>query len=440
MPVRPSTRSDAGVPPPPSLGKLLSEHRSPRSLKVLAALSGPLLLLMGVAAFVGAVDHDPHEPLAARVGLGVLGFGFAAFGAAVLVVTGRKAATLVQLYEGGIVELFYDRRREVTWRDVRSFRHKLHAHGLYRFSEVTLELVGGERLRFNSQHSQGLEAIAAKVEREIMAETLPAMRKGLQSDDALSFGKLSASRQGIRYGKRLLPWAELATAQVRLGFLEVFRHGDAAPTLRVNVMRLERVNALLALVRERRRRDACSPPFAASFAFRQVRGKLWLQSLLVAPLVALFLGFGSYSAYRALSALDAKRATHAKAPGEYFVWALLGACLAIFLGLGWWHDVRVRLHRQRLARNLALNGKLMPALVLEKSYEEWSFHSGWRYRYLTPAGFEATDKLDVYSEAEPWSSGSNYLLALCSPDERESVLISASGYPLARLPATPEAS
>ncbi|MEO6599322.1 MAG: DUF6585 family protein [Polyangiaceae bacterium] len=424
---------------PAFLGKHLSTHHAPRFLKVAALLGGPLLLLLGLVAFVGALDPDPKEPLAARIGLTLVGACFAGLGAAVLLVWWRKQATLVELYEGGIVALVGSERRELAWGDVLSFQRSTLTSALYRLSVLIFELRDGGQLNFTSQRPDDVEVIANRLEREITAQSLPRLRQILQSGRALSFGKVSASLLGVHHRKRLIPWEEVAAAQVRRGFLEVLKHGDAAPTLRVHVSRLRRVDALLALVNDQRQRTELSPPFTDSPAFRRVRRKLWLQSLLAGTLVAVFCVSGGDSLYLALRALDMTRSVLVQEAGPYFVWAVVSSCVAVVLGLGWWHEVRLRLRRQRLAQRLAATGKLVPVLVLEKSTDEWSFHSGWRYRYLTPGGFEATDKLDVGSGvAEPWRSGSDYLLALCSPDERESLLFSASGYPLARLPATPD--
>jgi hypothetical protein len=119
-------------------------------------------------------------------------------------------------------------------------------------------------------------------------------------------------------------------------------------------------------------------------------------------------------------------------------WALAGVVLGAFLGAGFAHDIARRMRRQRLTLRLAHSGKLTKVLVLESERDEFSFHSTWRYRYLTPGGVEATDSVEGGAGgAEAWSEGDDYLLALCSEDERESVLLSASGYPLAALPARP---
>lgn len=154
---------------------------------------------MGVGAFAGALDHDPREPVAVRVFLAVVGLCFGGLGAALLVMLRRKAATSVQLYEGGMVELVGAKRREVAWRDVLSFRQIDYAQGLYRISELKLELRDGTRLRFNSQHLQGLSAIVARLEREIASEALPGLRQSLQSGQTLSFGTLALSRQGVHH-------------------------------------------------------------------------------------------------------------------------------------------------------------------------------------------------------------------------------------------------
>ncbi|HKO47474.1 MAG TPA: DUF6585 family protein [Polyangiaceae bacterium] len=440
MPARAAALSDAERLPERPLGRRLSTHRAPRSLKLVGLLGAPPLMALGLFMFALALAPDSKERLSARVVFALVGTCFAGLGAFLVLLLRRKLATVVQLYEGGIVELVGAKRREIAWGDVLNFERSYYASGLYQLSVLSVKLRDGRRLNLNSQHLQDMDAIANRLEHQVTELLLLAMRQSLRLDQALSFGKVAASRQGIHFRKRVLPWQDVAIAQVRVGFLEVMKHGDATPTLRVHVSRLQRVDALLTLVNEQRQRAGGAPPFTASASFRRVRSKLWLQSLLVGPLVAALFGAGSYCLYRALRALDASQGVLVRGAREYLAWALLSACLGAFLGLGWWHDVRARLRRQHLAQRLAATGKLVPVLVLEKIYEEWSFHSGYRYRYLTPGGFEATDKVDLGSgAAEPWRSGSDHLLALCSPDERESVLIGGSGYPLSRLPAAPDA-
>jgi len=122
MKARSAAISDADLLSERPLGKLLSTHRAPRSLKFVALFGGPLLLALGLLMFVGALDPDPKQPLAVRFFLTLAGASFGALGAAVLVVLRRKQATLVQLYEGGIVELNGKKRRTLAWEDVLSFQ------------------------------------------------------------------------------------------------------------------------------------------------------------------------------------------------------------------------------------------------------------------------------------------------------------------------------
>lgn len=429
------------MPSPPALGALISEHRCGRMLTVVAVLAGPLLLLMGVG-LVGALFlfPEPDRPLAGTVTIAAFGVGAVALGVLVLVVWRRKHNTQVLLYEGGIVELVWQKRRELSWQAIASFDYRTIATGTYVVTQLTIVPKDGKRWRLNSQHVQGLEAIAAKLAGEVTDLTLPAMREHLAVGERVGFGQLALSPDGIHKKRRLLPWSEVADVWVHAGFLRVLRHGDAVAALVVSAARLERIDALLVLIRENCQRAPAHTPLAASSSFRQVVPKLVAQTVLGVPLAALFFGFSGYNLWRAFRVLNVTPA-HYRDSASPLGWALVTGAIGVFLAAGYYYDLTRHLRQHRLARKLAKDGKLVPVMVLENKYEEWSFHSGWRYRYLTPHGFEAVDRIDVgLGGAATWSADSAYLLALCSPDERESVLITMSGYPLAQLPVTSNAS
>jgi hypothetical protein len=166
-----------------------------------------------------------------------------------------------------------------------------------------------------------------------------------------------------------------------------------------------------------------------------------MQTMLGLPLAALFFGFAGYNLWRAFRSLNVAATNHYRGAASPLAWAVVTAALGVLLAAGYYYDLTRHLRQHRLARRLARDGKLVPVMVLENKFEEWSFHSGWRYRYLTPRGVEATDRVDVgLGGAATWANDRTYLLALCSADERESVLITLSGYPLAQLPALPQPS
>ena len=73
-------------------------------------------------------------------------------GAAVLVVLARKRATVIQLHDGGIVEMIGEKRRQLAWEDVLSFERSGYASVLYRLSVLNVKFRDGTRLNLNSQH------------------------------------------------------------------------------------------------------------------------------------------------------------------------------------------------------------------------------------------------------------------------------------------------
>jgi hypothetical protein len=433
------------MPPPPSLGALISEHRCTRTLTVLAVVAGPLLLLMGVGLVAALfLFPEPDRPLAATVIIATFGVGACALGVLVLVFWRRKYNTRIVLYEGGIVELVRQKRRELSWQAIASFDYRTIATGTYEVTQLTIVPNDGKRFRLNSQHVQGLDAIAAKLASEVTAVTLPGMRERLAAGERVGFGKLTLSREGVHKKQRLLPWSEVADVWVHAGFLRVLRHGDAVAGLVVSAAGLERIDALLVLIRENCQRAPADTPLTASRSFRQVVPRLVVQTMLGMPLAALFFGIAGYNLWRAFRSLHVIARHHDSVPMSPWGWALITGAIGVFLAAGYYYDLTRHIRQHRLARRLAKDGKLVPVMVLENKFEQWSFHSGWRYRYLTPYGFEAVDRIDVgLGGAATWSTDGAYLLALCSPDERESVLITMSGYPLTQRPApykTDEAS
>lgn len=410
-------------------------------LGVVAVLVGPLLLLMGGGLTAATfVFPEADRPLGGTVALVGCGVGLFALGVFVFVVWSRKRRTTIQLYEGGIVELVGAKRRQLSWQGIATFSYATITTGLYGVSQLTIEPQAGPRWKLNSQHVLGLDAIAAKLAHEVTNLTLPLMRERLAAGEQLAFGKLALSQQGIHKGRRLLPWAEIAGVWSHLGFLRVLRHGDAGSALIVSVTQLKRVDALVVLIGEN-----CGPlpvhaPFSASQSFRRVVPKLVGQTLLGGPPTALLFGVAGYNLWRAFRLLGPAATTERGSAASAFGWALVSAALAVLLAVVVFHDITQQLRQRRRALRLAKAGRLVPVMVLENTFEQWSFHSGWRYRYLTPHGIEAVDRVDVsMGGAATWAPNKDYLLALCSEDERESLLITLSGYPLACLPAVPEA-
>lgn len=425
------------MPPTPSLGALISEHGCGRTVKVVAVLAGPLLMLMGIGLVAALfLFPEPDRPLAATVILATFGAAAVALGVLVLVVWRRKQNTRILLYEGGIVELVRQKRRELSWQAIKSFDYRRIATGTYVVTQLTIVPYEGKRWRLNSQHVQGMDAIASKLAGEVTDLTLPSMRERLAAGERVGFGKLTLSREGVHKRRRLLPWSEVADVWVHAGFLRVLRHGDAVAGLVVSAAGLERIDALLVLIRENCQRAPAQTPLAASSSFRQLVPKLVVQTVLGVPLAALFFGIAGYNLRHAFFSVQMLAGNHEPARASPLGWALITGAIGVFLAAGYYYDLTRHVRQHRLARRLAKDGKLVPVMVLENKFEEWSFHSGWRYRYLTPHGFEAVDRIDVgLGGAATWSTEGSYLLALCSLDERESVLITLSGYPLAQRPA-----
>jgi|GEM_PF-3452389 len=411
-------------------------------LTIVAIITAPLLLLGGAGLVLALfVFPEPGRPLAGTVTLAVFGIALFALGVFVLVVWRNKVHTRVQLYEGGLVELVRQKRRELPWHAIATFNYTTLASGAYSVTQLTITPKDGPLWRFNSQHLLGLQTIADKVAAAVTDLTLPSMRERLARGERVRFGKITLSREGIHQKQRLLPWKEVAGAWFHLGYLRVLRHGDAASALVLNPAQLERADALLTLIRENCRRVEAHAPFAASTSFRQLLPKLVLQTMLGVPLAALFFGFAGYNLWQAFRSLTVAATNHYRGPLPSLAWALVTAALGAFVAAGYCYDLTRALRQRRLAQRLAKDGKLVPVMVLENKYEEWSFHAGWRYRYLTPRGFEGVDRVDVsLGGAATWSTNTKYLVALCSPDERESLLITMSGFPLAALPVTPHAT
>jgi hypothetical protein len=116
---------------------------------------------------------------------------------------------------------------------------------------LTLRGAGGRRLPIGSGWRGAADAIARIAERldgPKRQQLAPALRDG----SPVTFGRITVQRDGLVCGeKELLPWSDIASAQVHFGRLAVNRSGRRRPHFVVRTKALPHFFLLLQLLAER---------------------------------------------------------------------------------------------------------------------------------------------------------------------------------------------
>jgi hypothetical protein len=232
----------------------------------LFAVGGVLAILLGAGLVVLVVTLMTHPRPAknGRGGPGIvrgigLGLVLLAAGVSALVRARRTRGLRVFVFPDGLARVQGRAAEVLRWDDVNRVRRvpgvrkgEFSVRSPY---QVVLVRRDGREFEFN-ESLVGVKDLRALAEDHTLPHMLPPAVDAYRAGEAVGFGAVGLSREGIHHGKRTLPWDAFEGAEATRGRLTVRATGARRPFCRVAIAEVPNPHVFLALAESARREHA----------------------------------------------------------------------------------------------------------------------------------------------------------------------------------------
>lgn len=125
---------------------------------------------------------------------------------------GTKPAIL--LYQQGLIDCRKGTPAIVRYEEIKKlFLSVVITNGVLNYI-VTLETKNVGKIKID-EHVANLDRLKALLEEQLIQLQLPALIANYQQGYAIEFGQLTLNQEGLLVGKRMLPWSEFESAEVK---------------------------------------------------------------------------------------------------------------------------------------------------------------------------------------------------------------------------------
>lgn len=249
--------------PVSEVGLQTGQHRLRRILRMMYPSMGLIgllatLALWGLAAWRWFFAYSTYGPaLVWRVTFPLILFSLVtlASGLAGVLATIRLGPLVVTTYERGLAVRRGRRGKLIRWGHIRHLRTSAVRYGFSGLSwgkraSLTLTLDNGERFRFTSALAD-IDGLIATVKGNVYPRLLEEYKRAFNQGQALGFGPLVLSMQGIQQGRSRLDWASLGRASLENGRLVLIpRAGAEGSKIRVEARRIPNVDLCLQFIQQ----------------------------------------------------------------------------------------------------------------------------------------------------------------------------------------------
>jgi hypothetical protein len=228
---------------------------------VLFVVVGILALLLGAGMLVLVVTLMLN-PAPAKNGRGslvkVIGAGLVllAAGVSMLIRARRMRGLRVFVFPDGLARVQGGAAEVLRWDEINRVRRVLGARkgefSVRHPYQLILVRRDGREFEFN-EALVGVKELRVLVEEHTLPHMLPPAVEAFRAGEAVGFGAVGLSREGIHHGKRTLPWDAFAGAEAAKGRLTVRAQGAWMSFCRVGIAEVTNPHVFLALAEYGRR-------------------------------------------------------------------------------------------------------------------------------------------------------------------------------------------
>lgn len=245
------------------LGPAQREHRARPGAQRAVAIAGwtavALALVAGVFAAGRALfAYQTYGPLAVdrwSSPPAMAAGGFVLVGVLLLLLGRGRRGTIVRQHARGLVIQRGRKGSAVPWDEIREIHTRSVRYGLGRWPwgrQGELILVTRDGRRFHLDQSlSGYDELAETVKRSVYPTLLDAYTRAFNHGQALPFGPLSLTPEGLHNGRKTLHWQNLAQARLERGWLEALPNDRRlGPRLAFPARSIPNVDLCLQLIQE----------------------------------------------------------------------------------------------------------------------------------------------------------------------------------------------
>ena len=121
---------------------------------------------------------------------------------------------VILLYQQGLIDCRKGTPEVIRYEEIQKlFLSVVITNGVLNYI-ITLETQKSPKIRID-EHVANIEQLKASLEEQIIQLQLPELIADYQQGNAIKFGQLTLTQEGLLAGKRLLPWSEFESANVK---------------------------------------------------------------------------------------------------------------------------------------------------------------------------------------------------------------------------------
>jgi hypothetical protein len=146
-------------------------------------------------------------------------------------------------------------RTAIPWAQIEAIYTSAVRYGLFGPTQegrarLTLRLIDGRKIRF-SDAMQDLPLLGNAIKSQVYPRLLETKRNAFNRGEALPFGPLTVAPSGLKLRRAELGWAQLKSAALRQGYLEVIPKADeGGGRIRLPASKVPNVDLSLQLIQE----------------------------------------------------------------------------------------------------------------------------------------------------------------------------------------------
>ncbi len=128
---------------------------------------------------------------------------------------------VILLYQHGLIDCRKGTPAIVRYEEIKKlFLSVVITNGILNYI-VTLETQNAGKIKID-EHIANIERLKVLLEEQIIQIKLPALIANYQQGNAIEFGQLTLTQEGLLAGKRMLPWSEFESAEVKRSYKSVY--------------------------------------------------------------------------------------------------------------------------------------------------------------------------------------------------------------------------